>query len=322
MSNEHVWVSDFLPGMKVHGIYLMTNIEKRRARNGKEYLRFKIVDQSASIDANLWELTENTMLFDMDSIDEAEIMYTKLTVEEYMGTIQARANGLKLIENPDKDLLNILIPSAPIDAEAYFEEIHQRIQQFQNPELKKIMLTVLSQNKEGIMDSPAAERLHHATRNGLLFHVYRMIKVAEGIAKAYEVIDGELLICGVILHDIGKLKEYTLDKFGLVERYSVEGNLYGHLVSGAMYVENLCDELQVSEETKRLLVHMILSHHGQKEWGSPVFPAIPEAHALHHIDKLDATIFLYEEEYAHQEEGTFSDPVFFLDRTKVYKKKS
>ena len=161
---------------------------------------------------------------------------------------------------------------------------------------------------------PAAQRLHHAERSGLLHHTTGMLRTAEHIIAAYPFLNGDLLRAGVILHDLSKIQEMNSDDMGNVNDYTRDGLLIGHLVRGVAQLSLAAQNVGVAGEIVLLLEHMIISHHGEAEFGSPRMPMFPEAEALHWIDLLDARMNEMQSIMQRTPEGAFSEKIWSLDR--------
>ena len=177
---------------------------------------------------------------------------------------------------------------------------------------------IMNDKKELLITCPAAFRLHHAMLGGLMLHTMSIVRMAEEICRIYPNINRELLLSGAILHDVAKTWEFTFAKSGLVKGYSTEGELIGHLVEGAYYVADAAKELGIESEKVALLEHMILSHHGVPEYGSPIRPMFLEAEILSALDTLDAEIFEFHSATAKVEPGKFTDRQWSLDNRKLY----
>ncbi|MCI2057440.1 MAG: HD domain-containing protein, partial [Oscillibacter sp.] len=174
---------------------------------------------------------------------------------------------------------------------------------------------MLRRHGEDFRTIPAAKSVHHGFLGGLLMHTANMLKGAEAMAGLYgEVIDRSLLLCGTLLHDFSKIQEFTLSPLGVVTEYSVKGNLLGHLVMGAEEVRDVCGALQVPEEKSVLLQHMILSHHGEPEFGAAVRPMCAESELLSELDEIDSRMEIYRETLNTVPTGEFSRRIFALDR--------
>jgi 3'-5' exoribonuclease len=181
-----------------------------------------------------------------------------------------------------------LLPSTTFDVADLWRQLLGFAESFTNPDLKLLIATILADPfvSAAYREAPAAKQLHHAWLGGLLEHVVSLLTLAERVAAHYPILDRDLLLTGVILHDIGKLRELS---WQVGFDYTVEGQLLGHIQIGSALTEHAIDSLpNFPPRLKTLVLHMILSHHGKLEFGSPKLPMIPEAIALSFIDDLDA----------------------------------
>jgi 3'-5' exoribonuclease len=200
------------------------------------------------------------------------------------------------------------------------QTIRDKVNAFSNDSLKKLVNAVLDEYGSRMLDCPAAFRLHHAIRGGLLMHTLSIVKLCECVASIYPSVDRELLISGAILHDVCKTDEFVISQSGLVDGYTPEGTLVGHLVMGAVSLADRCRELGIGEEKTVMMEHMAISHHYEPEYGSPKKPLFPEAEMLHYLDMTDAKLFDMEDALKNVDPGEFSDKVFTLDNRKIYKR--
>ena len=198
--------------------------------------------------------------------------------------------------------------------------ILNRVDAFRDPDLKQLVLTRLEECGDKLNYYPAASKLHHAERSGLLHHTSTMLRMAAHVCEVYPSLDSDLLAAGVILHDLCKITEMSADEIGMVSDYTAEGMLVGHLVQGVAELSRLGNSLHVKKETLLLLEHMILSHHDLPEYGSPKKPMFPEAEVLHILDLLDARMFEMNRALATTPPGSFTDRIWSLDR-KLYRRK-
>jgi len=181
-----------------------------------------------------------------------------------------------------------LLPSTTYDVTALWRQLLSFVESFTNPDLKLLVTTLLDDPAmaAAYREAPAAKQLHHAWLGGLLEHVVSLCTLADRVATHYPLLDRDLLLTGVILHDLGKLRELSWE---IGFEYTVEGMLLGHIQIGTALVEKAIDSLPgFPPRLKTLVLHMILSHHGKLEFGSPKLPMIPEALALSFLDDLDA----------------------------------
>lgn len=317
MQKSHTYINTLEEGMNLKDVYLARDIARLKTRQGKDYLRMTLHDRSGSMEAKQWDVSDAA--WQENPLDASELLAVHIEVETYAGKLQARLLAYQKLDTATDKMLANLVPTAPIEPLLVFHALMDEVAKFRDPELRQLVETVWQEQKEHLLVSPASQRVHHAVRGGFLFHISRMAQAANKLAETYPILNTDLLLTGVLLHDIGKLQEYDTDRFDMVEAYSRPGNLLGHITLGSVYVAEVCRRLELSDETKELAMHLILAHHNQPEWGSPVRPAIPEALALHHLDALDAHLYVFEEIFENQDPGTFSEPVYFLERTKLYK---
>ena len=181
---------------------------------------------------------------------------------------------------------------------------------------------MLRRHGERFREIPAAKSVHHSFINGLLMHTGNMLKIAECVASIYkETVDRDLLLAGTLLHDFGKEAEFEFSELGLVTDYSLKGKLLGHLTMGAEEIGEVGKELGLPQEKIVLLQHMILSHHGEPEFGAAVRPQCAESDLLSMIDLIDSRMEIYRETFQTVPAGSFSGKVFALDRSIYHHKK-
>jgi 3'-5' exoribonuclease len=283
MLNEHIRVADITDNMKVEGTYVLNSHSVKTAKNGKDYLDCTLSDDSGQIGAKMWDMTPELAA----PLTDGCIVEISAQGGAYNGTPQLVIKSIRVIPMEKADLTGLL-PTAPRKGIDMFNELHDLADGFKDEELRKVVLYVLDTNKEQLLMQPAAKSMHHAMLSGLLFHMTTMTEDAVALCKIYPSLNAELLETGTMIHDIGKLWEFTIGATGLVTDYSILGNLEGHIYMGAKYIGDICDQLKISPEKSMMLQHMILSHHGQPEYGSAITPRFQEAYVLHVIDELDA----------------------------------
>ncbi len=307
---EPVTVSKLTPGMNFTGDLLVRSVEKRTGKTGKEYLDLNLCDRTGEINAKLWNLDG------LPGLPVASgVITVDATVETFNGRIQMRINKLKPAVSPD---LRQLIPAAPQPPEEMLRQIEETIDTFPTKDLRDLVRELLKSIGEKLMYYPAAQRMHHAERGGLLHHVTGMLRLAEYVCECYPGLNRELLLAGVIIHDLGKTYEMQSDKLGNVNDYTPDGILLGHLVRGVVEVEKAAERLGISGELVLLLEHMVISHHGEPEYGSPRYPDFPEAEALHWIDALDAKMNQMLSIVERLPVGAFSERIAYLDDRRIY----
>ena len=165
---------------------------------------------------------------------------------------------------------------------------------------------------------PAAKSNHHSIKGGLLYHITTMLKLAENICGIYDFLNRDLVYAGVILHDMAKIKEMSSNEMGIVDEYTLEGTLLGHITQGIKEIEVIGKEVNADSKIIMLLQHMVLSHHYEPEYGSPVKPLIPEAEMLHYLDVMDARMYDMKKAIKETKENEFSERIWSLDSRRIY----
>ena len=214
-----------------------------------------------------------------------------------------------------KDFIN----AAPEPSKDMYEYILASAKAIQDEDLKKLCLCLLEKNEEKLMYYPAARKNHHAQMGGLLYHMKRMLMTGERVCEVYTNLNRNLVITGVIIHDIEKLNEILSDEYGISPGYSFEGKLLGHIIQGIKVIDKITLDMGFPREKAIMLEHMILSHHYEPEFGSPKKPLFPEAEILHYLDMIDARMFDMEQALKNIDPGSFSERVFTLDNRQLYK---
>ena len=319
---EHVYLNNVAEGAKFDGYYIVKSIAIKESSNGSSYLDLTISDSSGTMDAKFWNLTKD-MIEAWQQIQPGVICKIRGRVEKYKDERQIRVEKFRLDNKSDEGEFDLgeLVKKAPVESEKMLSYIEGCIKKMENEDIKKVCKRVLSENKERLIYYPAAMRIHHAEYGGLLYHMSRMLMTVDSIAKIYRHLDRDLMFGGVILHDIKKLDEMESSELGIVSNYTIEGQLIGHIALGAEYVDRICKELKVDDEIRQMLMHIVLSHHGQKEFGSPVCPMFPEAEIVSYVDEIDTNLDIMARTMEGMTPGTCSEPVWELDRRRIYKRK-
>ena len=316
---EYVNIKDFKVGQRIKGVYLIKSVAvKITNSNNKKYLDITLSDKTGDINAKLWDLKED---FNNNEFVENTLVCVKGCVLSWQSIMQLK---LESISNDfDRENINIsdYVKCAPIDSNEMFNELHKIVSSFKNDDIRNILLEILSIKKEKLLYYPAAKSNHHSIKGGLLYHILSMIKLGEKICELYSIVNKELLFAGIILHDIEKTEEMNSSELGIVSTYTVEGQLLSHLIQGITLVDRVSSKVGASSEIRMLLQHMILSHHYEPEYGSPIKPMIIEAELLHYIDVMDARMYDMKKILDGVDEGNFSERIFSLNNRKVYKPK-
>lgn len=312
---KHKDVKEFEVKDDILGFYMIKLCELKTTMAGAKYLNLNLGDATGEINAKLWDVSDGLA----EKLTVGTIVRIMGSVIEYQGVLQLKLEKIRTAKDEDNVNPGDFVPVAPHPPEEMYDYLYETANQFQNESLRNITLKIVKDNRDKLMYYPAAKRHHHAIRSGLLYHTSTMLKTAHKICEIYEFLNRELLFAGVILHDMAKLDEMDSNPFGIVEEYTVEGNLIGHLVKGAMNIAKVAEEVGADKEISMLLSHMILSHHYQPEYGSPKYPCTPEAEMLHHLDLIDARMYDMQKITGELEKGAVSDKIWSLDGRQIYK---
>jgi 3'-5' exoribonuclease len=284
------FVQQLQDGDSVEEVFLATDKQLRANRNGNLYLQLELRDRSGAISARLWNAGEHLFR----SFESGDFLLIKGKVQLFQGSLQMILSHLERIDTEKVDLTDFL-PHTEQDVSKLLERLRAVLLKLGNPHLRALVECFLMDDQlvRDFCAAPAGIRNHHAYIGGLLEHVVTLLDGAERLLPIYPEVDRDLLLAGVFLHDIGKVRELS---YGRAFAYSDEGQLVGHIVIGvemlnekAVRVPDLTGEPFPTELLLRLK-HMIVSHHGTYEFGSPRLPMTPEAIALHYLDNLDAKV--------------------------------
>lgn len=306
-------LAEMIKGQMFDGFLLTRTATQRTSSNGSKFLDMTLCDISGEVNAKMWDSYT-------PAPNVADVLRVRGMMTEYNGKPQLRVDKMRVAAETDDFDMSALAPCAPRPAAEMLDFILNRVDAFRDPELKQLVLTRLEECGDKLNYYPAASKLHHAERSGLLHHTSTMLRMAGHVCEVYPTLDSDLLAAGVILHDLCKISEMDSDEIGMVSDYTAEGMLIGHLVQGVAELARLGRDLGVKKETMLLLEHMILSHHDLPEYGSPKKPMFPEAEVLHILDLLDARMFEMNRALATTQPGSFTDRLWSLDR-KLYRRK-
>ena len=305
-TNEKTGVSE--------GFCLIKTCEKKQTARGVSYLDLVLTDRSGEISAKLWDYKEDTQ----GTFAANDLVKVRGRIDVYNGADQLRIDRIRPAVPADKINVSDYVPSAAYEGEWMLSEIRSIVSGFENGELKMLVTALLEEYKEQLLYWPAAFKLHHAIRGGLLCHTLSIVRLAQGVCRVYPFIDQELLLSGAILHDIAKIGEFTVGSTGIASGYTARGMLIGHLAEGAMAVDRAARRLGVSQETAMLVEHMLLSHHGDPEFGAAVRPMFLEAELLSELDLMDARIYEMAQALQTTQPDGFSPRQWALENRKLY----
>ncbi len=298
----------------MQGYYILKDPVCRTTAAGKPFLTAKLSDRTGSVDMILWDYSGP-----LGPDSAGAVVKVRGTAGDYRGALQFTVSQIRLAGGEDEYDISALVPVAPIDGEAALAEIRGMIAGFSDPDYRALAEEMLSRHEKAFGTIPAAKSVHHGFVGGLLMHTSYMLKLADFLAGLYpDCVDRELLLTGTLLHDMAKEQEFLFSAAGVVTEYSVPGQLLGHLVIGARDAAETAAALGIPEEKSTLVQHMILSHHGEPEFGAAVRPQIAEAELLSYIDLIDSRMEIYRESLEEIEPGRFTQRIFALDK-RIYK---
>lgn len=319
-------IEDLKPGQTVTSFFRLLAISQREAKNKSPYLAMTLGDRTGQIEAKRWGVALNPVLI------PGSIVKIKGIVEEYQGAVQINVEVMRFaVSDDDKVDEADLYECSPYPIDKMWEELRYLIEE-NCPSAgiyQEIINFILDQNEAAIKIVPAAQKVHHAYRGGLLEHIRSLVMIIIDLPLHYNQQYGlklDLLIAIACLHDIGKVRELQPDGAG----YTTEGSLMGHIVIGIEMVNEACRNLSFPpdddarlkslEQARVTLVHCIASHHGSLEFGSPVLPQIPEAIAFHWLDQLDARMNIcWSALKKAKGDSAFTERQFFLGQAPIFR---
>ena len=297
---------------RFEGFLIVRSAEQRAAASGKNYLDMTLADKSGSINAKMWDGTIQPPV-------AGSIVKVRAAGNEFNGRMQLRVEKIRAAEKKDDVDMSSLIPCAPGDPRKMMEDVVRAADRIADKDLRLITCELLNRAGDKLLTFPAAKQMHHAERSGLLHHMTTMLRSANAMMAVYPQLNPSLLTAGVIVHDLAKIDEMDADTLGLVSDYSLDGKLLGHIVRGVVNIQLAAAKTGASQGKALLLQHMVLSHHGIPEYGSPMAPKFPEAEVLNMIDTLDARLYEMDEAISRAVPGGFSEKVWGLDNRQLYR---
>ncbi len=306
-------IKDFKENERITAEFLVINATKGSTNAGAPYFNLTFQDASGAIEARKWEISEG----DEDTFVVGNIVSAEVDVIKYKNTFQLKVLKAKKV-NEDEVVVTNFIPSAPVPQNILSKKLLGFLMEVEDRDIKKVIEEVLRRDYNKILTYPAASKNHHEYASGLLHHIVTMLECMSAISKIYPSLNKDYLYAGTILHDLGKLIELSGP---VVFKYSTRGKLLGHISIMSSSLQEICRTLDVSEEKCSILQHLVLSHHGQQEFGSPVPPLIKEAEVLSIIDNLDARINMMDKALSEVKEGEFTARIMALEGRSFYKTK-
>lgn len=299
---------------RVDGYCLVKSVEVKTSSKGDTYLDFTLGDSTGEINGKLWRYN----VAEHGEYKSNDIVKIRGTISQYNGADQLRIERIRHTIDSDNVRIEDFVRTSGYSSEQMYNELMHIADSFADNNLKLLVTTILADNKENLLFWPAAFKLHHAIRGGLLMHTLSIVRLCEGVCCVYPFVDRELLLAGAILHDISKIQEFEVNEAGIADGYTVEGNLLGHIAMGATTIDKYAERLGVDRRISVLLQHMILSHHGEPDFGAAVRPMFIEAEILSELDLMDARIYEMRDAVSAADPNDFSGRVWALDNRKLF----
>lgn len=293
---KELWVADLASreNREITAFFAAAARQVRSGRDGGRYFALTLCDRTGTIDGRMWEIA------DAGEFAVGDVVKVRGQVCRYNEKLQIKVDKIRRAE-PNEYELGDFVPQTQRNIEEMWAELEGWVASFRDPDLKALLEAFLQDGKlaQALRQAPAAKGMHHAWIGGLLEHVLSLMGLCESAAQHYPQVNRDLLLTGVALHDIGKLRELA---WGTSFKYTLEGQLLGHITIGIRMIEEKIAAIPNFPAAKRLLVeHLVLSHHGKYEFGSPKLPMTSEAIMLHYLDDLDAKMQTVRNEFTRSE---------------------
>lgn len=305
-------IKNFQDGEHLEAYLLVKSILKGTTNNGSPYLTLTLQDSSGTIDGKLWDVKPETMKI----LEVGKVYNFGFEVLSYRNNLQLKIIKIIPVVQSELDIDEFVIKSkeSVIDLRNY---INDTLSSIKNNHLRQIVRDMLYHYEADFYEYPAASKIHHSFKGGLATHTCGMLKLANSLCSLYPMLNRDLLLSGVIVHDLGKIDELGGN---LVSEYTLKGKLIGHISIGAARLFDVAKNLGLDDSEEFVLLwHMLLSHHGELEFGSPVRPMIVEAEMLTYIDNIDARLNTLETALSNIEDYEMTPKMFALEGRSFYK---
>ena len=309
-----VKINEFEEHMKLQQPLLVKDVKNGTTSKGSPYLSLTLQDKTGTIDGKFWDVKENEQAL----IQAGKILKFSFEVLLYKDKLQLRMNHVEEISEDEYNLEDFVISSDHSEVERR-SLTQSLIDSIQNDVYRKLVIGMLSYVGDKFFTFPAASKIHHGWKGGLSDHYLSMAILADELCKHYPQLDRDLLVSAALIHDVGKTAELSGP---VTTEYTLEGKLEGHISLANAWLSEVSEKLGVQEREETVLMHhMILSHHGKMEYGSPVAPMIIEAEALYLIDNMDARLTSLKMALDAIKPGTWTSRMFQFENRQFYKHK-
>jgi 3'-5' exoribonuclease len=285
----HKFINQIEPGEAIDDIYMVKEPILRSTTRGDLYIAMFLADKTGQLNGRMWQATETVY----KALPKPGFIHIQGRSELYQNNLQIVISNISVID-PSKVCLDDFLARTDKDTEQMFKEVKQIVARIKNPQLSALVGEFLADDKlmEKFCTAPGGVKLHHDYIGGLLEHTHNMLRVAVAVSPLYPQVQADLVLAGIFLHDMGKTEELSYE---MAFSYTDSGQLIGHIAQTLLLVNRKADRLAakgtaIDKPILDALGHIILSHHGEYEFGSPKLPATPEAFMVYYIDDLDAKL--------------------------------
>jgi 3'-5' exoribonuclease len=307
--SQKLFVKDIRPNDIVRDVFLVKKKAMPLSKSGKYYLNLVLMDKTGEIEGRIWE---NAKQFN-SIFSSQDFVYVDATALIYQDHLQLRIDNLRRVSDNEVQIEDFL-PVTDKDIEQMFDELKGILNTIDNHHLRRFTELIMGEGQliRRFKRSPAAKGIHHNYLGGLMEHTLTVLKLADSVCRVYPSVDRSLLLVGCLLHDFGKVFELEYERS---IDYTDQGRLVGHIQMGTELVERLCNQIEgFPQQLKMNLKHLVLSHHGQYEYGSPVLPMTLEALLLYFLDDLDSKVSSWMKALEEEGEGRWTNYQKFFER--------
>lgn len=305
-------ISECSPLEEVSLVLRLSDVQIKKTTTNADYATMIAYDGKDKIEAKMWKFTDELR----EKLVSGEVYVVDGRMKDYQGKLQLNITSIRLVDENDHVNLDEYYEKAKISSEELAKQINEYFKKIDNEYLKSIVSVLLKKHFKDFFEFPAAVTMHHNYYSGLAYHTYSMLKLSDVYLQMYPFLNKDLIYSGIILHDLGKLLELSGPKG---TEYTKLGKLIGHISIGAneIYATAIDLGIEKTEEVINLL-HIVLSHHGQLEYGSPKEPITAEAELIHLLDYSDSRMASLEKEVCKINKGEYTSPITAFDRKSFY----
>lgn len=284
---KSVFVEQLREGQQVEEIFLVSHLAQAETKAGKPYLILTLMDKSGEISCRVWENAELLAA----RAAKGNMVLVRAMAQSFRDELQLRVDDLQEVsrEDPRVDPADYM-PSSDRSTEVMLAELDRLIGSVEDKGIAKLLRRIFQGPlREDFSRAPAAKKMHHAYLSGLLEHTLSVAGLADKMATHYPQLDRDILLAGALLHDLGKVREFSYEQPPF--DYTDSGRLLGHMLLGSEMVRREGEKVSILEQERlEQVIHLILSHHGRHEWGAPILPQTIEAIMLHYLDDMDSKV--------------------------------